>query len=167
MLSIVAFALKTPTVIAMSTSGLTPTSGEMHTTPGPEWLPQRFCEFWFVQQNQKLSEVAILNGVLDPKAQAGSEHIVLHSSLEDALRHSEMLISMLYTPMHSSGVFLIKCEWMQFDYRLYDRTVRQLEQLPRQQSGSFEWYGRIPELSSYCSWLVFPAEKVQEPAPQC
>ena len=167
MLSIVAFALKTPTVISMSNSVHTSTSGEVHTHPGPEWLPQRFCEFWFVQPNQKLSEVAILNGVLDPKAQAGSEHIVLHSSLEDALRHSEMLISMLYAPMHSSAVFLIKCEWMNFDYRLHDRTVIQLEQLPRQQYGSFGWYGRIPELSSYCNWLVFPAGKVQDPALQC
>ena len=167
MLSIVAFALKTPTVIAMSKSVHTSTSGEVHTTPGPEWLPQRFCEFWFVQPNQKPSEVAILNGVLDPKAQAGSEHIVLHSSLEDALRHSEMLISMLYAPMHSSVVFLIKCEWMNFDYRLHGRTVIQLEQLPRQQYGSFGWYGRIPELSSYCNWLVFPAGKVQDPALQC
>ena len=167
MFSIVAFALKTPTVIAMSKSVHTSTSGEVHTTPGPEWLPQRFCEFWFVQPNQKLSEVAILNGVLDPKAQAGSEHIVLHSSLEDALRHSEMLISMLYAPMHSSAVFLVKCEWMNFDYRLHDRTVIQLEQLPRQQYGSFGWYGRIPELSSYCNWLVFPAGKMQNPALQC
>ena len=156
---LLAFSFKTVAVIAMSREVQTPTESD--------WVPQRFCEFWFVQPNQKLAEAAIVNGELDPKAQAGSDHIVLHLCLEDALRHSEMLISMLYTPMHSSAVFFIECEWENFGYRVYDRTVIQLEQLPRQQYGSFKWYGLIPDLSPYCIWFVFPAGKVQEPALQC
>ncbi len=144
MLSIVALALKTLTVIAMSRS--------VQTSTGPNWVPpKRWCRFWFVQPNQKLAEAAILNGELDPKAQVGSEHIVLHLCLEDALRHSEMLISMVYTPMHSSDMFLIEFHWVNFGYRVYDRSVIQLDKLPRQQYGSFRWHGRIPELSPYCS----------------
>ena len=144
MLSTVALALKTLTVIALSRS--------VQTSAGPNWVPpKRWCRFWFVQPNQKLAEAAILNGELDAKAQVDSEHIVLHLRLEDALRHSEMLISMLYTAMHSSDVFLIEFHWLNLGYRVYDRTVIQLDKLPRQQYGSFRWYGRIPELSPYGS----------------
>ena len=130
MLSTVALALKTLTVIAMSRS--------VQTSTGPNWVPpKRWCWFWFGQPNQKLAEAAILNGELDPKAQVGSEHIVLHLCLEDALRHSEMLISMVYTPMHSCDVLLIEFHLVNFGYRVYDRTVIQLDKLPRQQYGSF------------------------------